>query len=75
MSEWISVKERLPEHNQIVLAWCIVLDYEGVIKARFERYDKRRRGSFDSSEFEEYPEILHPGQEITHWMPLPEPPK
>lgn len=58
--KWISVKDRLPKIEEIVLAyapqWCsdesIVLTYDG------EWYD--------------YNGVLV--DSVTHWMPLPEPP-
>ena len=68
---WISVKDRLPERNQKVLAW-------------------NREEQFVASRwwFEEMPEEIYfksiicgcgngvdLTEEITHWQPLPEPPK
>ena len=53
MSEWISVKDRLPEHGQLVL---VCGDYWNI-----EKYP-HWSGTFDC-----------PG--VTHWMPLPDPPK
>lgn len=58
MSEWISVKERLPEETGLVIA----LHKNGEIRA--ERYSvKMKNFSFEC--------IL---DRVTHWMPLPEPP-
>lgn len=76
MSEWISTKDRLPEENTPVL---ICTTRKCVWKARY--YDEYRvlqvliraaywevDGSCDESiEFEP--------AEVTHWMPLPEPPE
>lgn len=55
MSEWISVKERLPEDakDEYVLVAC---NYHGEIIV-----ETRKKWNLDSS--------------VTHWMPLPEPPK
>lgn len=50
--KWISVKERLPEYGQYVLAYSADDDYMTV--------EARRK--FDAFQ-------------ITHWMPLPQPPK
>ena len=62
--EWISVKERLPENGERVLTlstWAHVSDRE------LRTYgDGSKRFS---------PDGLLPGVDITHWMPLPEPPK
>jgi Protein of unknown function (DUF551) len=64
VSEWISVKDQLPEQRKDVLAFF------------------RVRGPYVTSYFqwENMPEPLwSPGLrdwgEVTHWMPLPEPPK
>ncbi len=60
MSEWIPVTERLPEHTNTV----IVCDEHGVWFANRENklegwYDTCGGGVMEN---------------ITHWMPLPEPP-
>ena len=62
MSEWISVKDELPENDVFVL----VTDGENVAKCK-RRYDyywivaaSNDRSPFDLT---------------THWMPLPKPPK
>jgi len=65
MSEWISVKERMPDEcsyvlcyvNDIVSGWVELLKYEG------------RHVWVDAVNADEYEPI------VTHWMPLPEPPK
>lgn len=56
--EWISVKDRLPEPNQDVLA----IHSEGIIDINF---------------LDHYTGFLFENLygEITHWMPLPEPPE
>ncbi len=52
MSEWISVKDRLPEENGYVLAYSSSDDLVIIVlKSKFQSF------------------------EITHWMPLPEPPE
>ena len=59
MSEWISVKERLPERWQNVLAY---------------RKNKKVRMEFICSNGEwEMDDACMPS--VTHWMPIPEPPK
>ena len=67
MIEWISVKERLPEVNKLVLCY---------------RYNpsQYRIGFYiganyteDVAAFRNTNEIFSFG--VTHWMPLPEPPK
>lgn len=61
---WISVKERLPKDGQKVIA--AFRDGEGVIvdQARYSN------GEFD---FANWAYVWH--ENITHWMPMPEPPK
>lgn len=60
-SEWISVDDRLPEEDTIVLVWC------GEVSVyNYLRYDWWYTG---------YCDITTEDGGITHWMPLPEPPK
>ena len=58
--KWISVEERLPEMYKNVL----VIRTDG--KIRLDAI-----GSLSVW----YEEVWHTGNPITHWMPLPEPPK
>ena len=58
MSEWISVKNRLPQEEQYVLYYCV--NYNKVDKTQYY-YERFLAESV--------------GTHITHWMPLPEPPK
>ena len=77
--EWISVKDRLPETKENPLT----MDFQEVIcfcdfGGRPKRTDVRTYG-FGQRSWEKEPHFLH-GQQImdgvvTHWMPLPEPPK
>lgn len=68
--KWISVKDRLPEPH------CVVLAYgEGEVGvASFQKLQKDWLGGgaiwLDVSQT-----WWDPNPEITHWMPLPEPPK
>ena len=76
MSEWISVKERLPEPDAEVLA--IIKGYPetvAVTKYLADNDSKIERdyvGDFAEyhNDMEDYCVIMIP----THWMPLPEPP-
>lgn len=63
MAEWISVKDRLPDKNGTVIGCYIGGDMEFVVYYN---------GEFLSYDEEGYP---HKAHYITHWMPLPEPPK
>ena len=67
MSEWISVKERLPERPkgwprcEIRRCYFLVALKSGCVKSLgFEFGDMRWHTT---------------GSPVTHWMPLPEPPK
>lgn len=66
MSEWISVREKLPELFRGVLAYCPKRQniYELYLNLRGEWhfFDMTVAGA-----------LLD--EEVTHWMPLPEPPK
>lgn len=56
MSEWISVKDKLPCSKKAVLTYCP----ENILKIR-------------PCQFDDWEDLKFLG--ITHWMPLPEPPK
>jgi len=63
MSEWIPVSERLPERNERVL----VVDESGVnVGAYSPMLDDWWSLQGDR---------MAPGPQVTHWMPLPEPPE
>jgi hypothetical protein len=67
----ISVQTALPSHDQEVLAfWPKVLGGDQRwVKARFSHADRRKKGAFDTAEF-----VLLPVHQITHWLPMPQPP-
>ena len=60
-SGWISVEERLPEEDTIVLVWC----------GEYAVYNYLR----DDMWYTGYCDISTDDGGITHWMPLPEAPK
>ena len=62
VQKWIPVTERLPEPTNLVVALTTGGDR---IIARLDRYGWLRYGGYET-------ERLRP---ITHWAPLPEPPK
>ena len=66
MSEWISVKERLPEYDDDVLLWASSWDhvYVGYWRHSEEWIGRHRAES----------EGPLPTTDPTHWMPLPPPP-
>lgn len=63
MAQWVSVKERLPEEGELVIGANIEGKYIS---------DNGYVGAFEyCSGIFCYEGV---GREITHWMPLPEPP-
>lgn len=71
--EWISVKERLPTAWDDVLCWCVNEHGETYQKGewyaaidRFCIWSDWHSPSFRTDRF---------FGKVTHWMPLPEPPK
>lgn len=65
VQEWISVNDRLPEDSGYYLV--VYRDkYNGSISIAFDMYVKCGAGEWWASEFT---------HNITHWMPLPQPPK
>lgn len=71
MSEWISVKERLPDDNHDTLLVCLLAKHEDAPSGEvvvdtdaFYTSDGEFRFWSGSNVYE-----------VTHWMPLPEPPK
>lgn len=75
MSEWISVKDRLPEENQIVLTSC----EQGKMFLLRKVSEEFLGGTLFWKYCCGYDKDLVDGEsycyEITHWMPLPAPPK
>lgn len=76
MSEWISVKDRMPEKKRAVLVYAPHMD-EPIVTMYFDPDDQM-------AEFGEWVSDCTPnrlgwssmtGEDVTHWMPLPEPPK
>lgn len=75
MAEWISVKDRLPsreglmedesEYVLVSLSWP-----DGIQDVTICGYEKDGWSTWDGFGFTKYSK-----EHITHWMPLPEPPK
>lgn len=66
MSEWISVDERLPENRIAQLVW--VPERRNIYAAYFDK----EVGDGYWRVFGSYGRAIE--QEVTHWMPLPDPP-
>lgn len=69
MSEWISVKDRLPEVGEQVIVYRQKKDHKS-----------KKEICFDSIAILCHDNLVwwnshFLGYEVTHWMPLPEPPK
>lgn len=68
MNKWISLKNKLPDNEEIFLVYRgeakdpeIELGWWNKNKKKFEYYDNEYYG--------------YKIDDVTHWMPLPEPPK
>lgn len=69
VQEWVSVKDRLPEEGEYVLCVLKGFNYGGKIQVcKFVPADKFK----DKPYFEHFRNGF---PSVTHWMPLPEPPK
>lgn len=71
--EWISVEDRLPEENEQVL----ITDGSDVFyayKYYYEGWDYQIAEDFDGEEGVFSTNAMKE-KHVTHWMPLPEPPK
>jgi hypothetical protein len=80
MSEWISVKDKLPELGRDEFSWIPrkrVLVWDGTNRfiALYEKHPKQQpKFIFVAPENLELPFALEI-EGVTHWMALPEPPK
>lgn len=67
MNGWISVKDRLPEESGYVLVHCS--EPKGYIRGvQYSAKNKAFNASDDSNAESAF-------TDVTHWMPLPEPPE
>ena len=69
VQEWISVKDRLPEPETNVIAF--VGDYIDILSYKYDRRGNLAFMYMDDSGW--WYERIRPS--VTHWMPLPQPPK
>jgi len=78
--QWISVEERLPEYDQLALLWQSELQAQFVGRRvdsglAFPLYYWECTSDFFEAWKEIYfPKLMHQGV-VSHWMPLPEPPR
>lgn len=67
-SEWISVEDRMPEANLHVLLYAFFHNQWQIVKGWHSYCDKQFH--ITNSDYPSLTDIL-----VTHWMPLPQPPK
>ena len=80
MNEWLNVKDKLPtikQHNEDFLCRCIL---DGDNNEQYAYYLVLKWSIYDVQDNIMYirPHFLEDGcngMSVTHWMPLPEPPK
>ena len=72
MSEWISVKERLPEDDCYVL--CVSVSAEGVKRIGIRFFTRNALKPNGDFLLNQELSLIVVGDKITHWMPLPKPP-
>lgn len=73
MSEWISVKDRLPEKSQEVIVFCRTPGLNDFVNTV---YYSAKFQEFNWCDFMGDPPKSEKGyRDVTHWMPLPEPPE
>lgn len=68
--EWIDVNERKPRNGRVVLVMLIEVSVVGE-----RQYDGVVRTSYFNGDFQDRHGMPWIGFVVTHWMPLPEPPK
>ena len=71
MSEWISVKERLPDKFDYVLCYCETTTGEG----NEFMFGAHHNDTWWLKTCRTYATLEQPQMRVMYWMPLPEPPK
>lgn len=72
--EWISVEDRLPNYGDVVLIFETGYWAMGANVARFVRDEVRDNNKRPYSWYAPQGPMHWLGQDVSHWMPLPEPP-
>lgn len=70
MSKWISVKDRLPNHHDMVLVWMEGKDCPDYVSMAF--WAKTEGWGWTKGDGNKANDLWGT---VTHWMPLPEPPE
>lgn len=65
MNEWINIDEKLPDDDQYIIGYCQNYPVNFVSMVRFEKQK-------NSHYF--WNDALDQKANVTHWMPLPDPP-
>ncbi len=65
--EWIKIEDQIPEWNKKIIGYFPGWKGKPIIFCELERQDK------DGYYFKDESDYLK--KDLTHWMPLPEPPK
>ncbi len=79
--EWISILDKKPENDQVVIAYGRLCDFEteeqnsSVHACRFIDWGKENKVRYFWSALETFNGVGRELQEVTHWMPMPDKPK
>ena len=71
MSEWISVKDRLPERGQVVIA---IFPQQHHLRDNAHNFGKSAEWDCTIRELVSTNGMRWADEGVTHWMPLPPPP-
>ena len=82
-TKWIPVTERLPELNDKEPDWSVTVLFrttQGYIHSGYRNIGRQQRSFYDDDWtppywLDESEDLSFEEEEVTHWMPLPEPPK
>ena len=67
-SQWINVKDKLPETNGIYLTWCVYYDDDDDGYYRISKYHEEKGGWYDWTKHD-YGDSI-----VRYWIPLPKSP-
>ena len=72
--QWISVKDRLPENDQLVLVCEDNMTKMSVYHSGIYEHENETWEIYEKHCCGQLP-LYYTNADVTHWMPLPEPPK
>ena len=73
VQEWISVEDKLPPHNHDVLVYRPDMAMKILVDNYYGYYGEDDAGWHEG--WAKYGKDIHNNPLITHWMPMPQPPK